>query len=256
MKLLLTVLITFLTLSTTFAQPMITDRPDVTESSSTVVRKSVQVETGMVYESDKYRQGGTDIETGTFNFATTLVRIGLTKRLEFRAGSEFTQISEEPKGLLDGNNGLNGLYVGAKYQLRDSRGGKSEMAIVFGANLPVGNQDIAPSKVQPMAILALSSTLSRHFSLGYNIGGEVLNGDEVNFLYSSSLGIGLTDLLGAFVELYGNKEKNKDPNLLFDTGLTFLLTRKFQLDASTGFALAEDAPDWFINFGFSFRLFR
>jgi hypothetical protein len=131
-----------------------------------------------------------------------------------------------------------------------------EMAILFGANLPVGNQDIAPSKVHPMAILAGAKTLNERFGLGYNLGGEILNGDEVNFIYSAALGIGLTDLLGAFVEIYGNKEKNMDANFLFDAGFTLLLTRKFQMDASTGFALNDEAPDWFVNFGFSFRLFR
>ena len=39
----------------------------------------------------------------------------------------------------------------------------------------------------------------------------------------------------------------------FDTGLTYMLTDNLQLDGAVGFGLSDEADDWFMTFGVSYR---
>lgn len=238
------------------AQDLVTDRPDHTESATTLPWRSMQVETGILYEYDQVKRGLLITENSTLALATTLIRYGITRKIELRLGGQidFQRVTES--GITNSYNGLAGLYVGTKIQLHKERRNLPGAALLIGANLPIGNKEIAPDKVEPDIILAAENTLSDQLSLGYNLGTVIINGSDVNLLYSASLGIALGRRLGAFVELYGYKEKAGDPNLLFDWGLTFLVQRNVQLDTSVGVALTEDAADWFLNAGFSFRLPR
>ena len=67
---------------------LVTDRPDQTESSLTVPRKTFQIETGFVFEKFNYDQ----YEFENWGIATTLIRYGLLDNLELRLGSNY-QIS-------------------------------------------------------------------------------------------------------------------------------------------------------------------
>ena len=73
---------------TAFAQdtaidsPLVTDRPDATEASSTVGKGVFQIETGGFYES--YKDGNETFELNTYN--TTLLRYGILDNLEIRVG--------------------------------------------------------------------------------------------------------------------------------------------------------------------------
>ena len=69
--------------------PLITDRPDQTESAVTVPKKSLQIETGAVYEFD--RIGSTEIRS--LHFAKTLFRYGVTDCLELRLDTEHSTVS-------------------------------------------------------------------------------------------------------------------------------------------------------------------
>jgi len=62
------------------SQPLVTDRPDATEASSTVGKGILQIETGGLYES--YEDNAVQSENYTFN--TTLVRYGILENLELR----------------------------------------------------------------------------------------------------------------------------------------------------------------------------
>jgi len=59
--------------------------------------------------------------------------------------------------------------------------------------------------------------------------------------------------LGSFAELYGFFPEHSDWDHRFDAGLTYLVNRNIQLDASGGFGITENAPDYFISAGVSFR---
>jgi len=69
------------------------------------------------------------------------------------------------------------------------------------------------------------------------------------------LGYSLTDRLGAFVELFGDVPMSAPgtPATSFDGGFTYLVSENFQLDALAGVGLSDDAPDWFVGAGVTYR---
>ncbi len=72
-------------------QKIITDRPDQTESSSTVPKKSLQIESGMLI---KFVEEG-DISLREIAIPTTLFRYGLSKVIEIRVANQYINIKEK-----------------------------------------------------------------------------------------------------------------------------------------------------------------
>ena len=234
--------------------PLVTDRPDMTESSLTVPIRTLQLETGIFYEFDKVKNTKPSIENQNLNLATTLIRYGLTKSFELRLGSEYSR-----QKMIRGNNenvksGMNGLVVGSKLFLMSEQNLLPESALIVEFTTPVGNEDIAPEKTETKILLAMSHTLSDAAGLGYNLGYEKTANGLDGLIYSIALGMGLTPNIGVFGEIFGDKFSNSSANLMFDGGITYLLKPNLQFDTSLGLAFTDDAPDWFVNFGFVLRL--
>src|SRR4051794_18600357 len=61
-------------------EPLEADRPDQTESPSTVLKKHLQFETGIVFEKDNLES----TETNSFTLPTLLVKYGVGENLELR----------------------------------------------------------------------------------------------------------------------------------------------------------------------------
>jgi len=76
--------------------------------------------------------------------------------------------------------------------------------------------------------------------------------------YSAVLGIGASDRLGLFVELFGafGLRDDRPAAHALDGGLTVLLRDGLQLDASAGVGLDDDAREWFVASGLSVRIPR
>ena len=233
-----------------FSQDLITDRPDQTESSSVVPKGTVQIETGLFFEKDNMDVNGHEISAEYLHLATTLFRIGVLDFLELRVASEY-----ETDKIADSEmSGMNGLELGTKIGLTDEKGWKPESALILSAGLPVGNKDLTGDRVVPGFLFALSYTLSDRLGFGTNLGGEYREDEVWENIYSAALGITISEDVGGFVEIYGSKARDEETSVLFDTGLTWLLKPNMQLDTSFGYAFTEDAPDWFINGGFTIRL--
>jgi hypothetical protein len=114
----------------------------------------------------------------------------------------------------------------------------------------------------PEARLACSHTISERFSLGYNVG-IVLNGSLTNYtgLYSVALGVSLTEMFGAYAELYGDLAAYVAPVHRVDAGTTYLATPDLQLDLSAGYTLTtpsrsflRDESEYYFAAGCSWRI--
>lgn len=239
------------------AGDLVTDRPDQTESAVTVAPGYVQFELGATFSHD----GEGDLDT--FEAPGTLVRIGLVERLELRIGWA-GHISQDigSEGLFD-DSGVGDAELGVKVRLRDERGSAPEMALLVSGSVPVGEAGFTSDRVDPSFRLSLAHTLSDRVGLGYNLGmawaSEPGPGGDVStlssYIYTVALGIGLSDNLGAFVELFGEIPGSApgDPAHSFDGGFTFLLRPHVQLDVAAGFGLTDEADDWFAGVGLSVR---
>lgn len=239
----------------TLAVPeLITDRPDQTESSVVVPRGYIQIESGITYNDE-------GSESRTLEYPGTLLRIGISKRVELRLGTQGF-VSE-----FEGNNttGLGDSEIGTKIYLRQESGWKPETALLASLSLPTGSNAFSTERVDPSFRFAFSHTLTEKVSLGYNLGAAWQTVPSSSgratlstLQYTATAGFGLSDRFGAFAELFGDTPLSAQggTELSFDGGLTFLIRPNLQLDAALGFGLTNDAPDWFLTTGVSFRFPR
>lgn len=242
---------------------LVTDRPDQTESAETVPRGFMQVETGWVFARED--AGGGRVQT--HQVPGTLVRIGALDWMEIRAGWGGYEREEVGLGPAKAKvDGAGDVEVGAKFILHRENGWRPQTAFLAGVSLPVGDDAFPSERADPSFRFSLAHTLSDRFALGYNVGmawesSLESTGDRdtlANYLYTLALGIGVTERLGSFVEVFGEVGASADsaPAHSFDGGFTYLVRPNVQLDLSGGVGLSAAAEDWFLGAGISFRFPR
>ena len=172
---------------------LVTDRPDATESSSVVEPGYGQVEMGWLLTDSG--------DTTSHEFAQTLLRIGVVDHVELRVGwSGYLEAdrSDAPEGVGDGELGL-------KIYFAEERGFLPETALLASVSVPWGDSEVSSKEVDPAFRFAFAHTLSDTASLSYNLGAEWGTEDDAtlsSFVYTTALGIGLTDSLGLYVVLW------------------------------------------------------
>jgi len=242
---------------------LVTDRPDQTESAETVPPGFVQVETGWVFT----RNDAEGARLQSHEIPGTLARIGALDWLEIRAGWGGYLREEVKLGLAQSTlDGGADAELGAKVILHRERDWLPQAALLAGVTLPVGDEAFSSRRADPSFRFSLAHTLSERLALGYNVGmnwESALDGtgdrDTLShYLYTLALGIGLTERLGTFVEVFGEVAGSAEgpPAHSFDAGFTYLLRPNLQLDLSSGVGLSATADDWFVGAGLSFRFPR
>lgn len=254
----LSFLITFISFGSMEAQkeeldPMITDRPDATESASTVKPGYIQIETGAYLTN--FEKDGLEIDATTYN--TTLVRIGILDNLEMRLGWDFTEEEYTYQGQKLENilSGFSPLLFGTKIGITKEKNGWPEIGLIGHLQLPfLAASDYRPETTGVDFRFAFAHSLSDKSSLSYNAGVEWGNDSpEANYVYTISYGYSITDTFGFYLELYGDLPEDSSANHLWDAGLTYLISNNVQLDATIGSGITE-GQKLLLSTGVSFRL--
>ena len=234
----------FLLCSTFFyGQEIVTDRPDQTESSSTVGKNNFQLETGLTVE--KY--GNTESFSGPSN----LIRYGIFENLELRLGLGYQYLKE--KKLVNDlkYNGFNDLEFGAKVQIFKKEGVGTEIAFLSHLVLPTAKEQLSDNSVGVINKLAISHEITNNIGIGYNLGYDYI-GKQNAFTYSVALGFSVSENVGFYVEPYGTWAEQNQFESNFDIGITYLLNPNFQLDAAYGFGLNSNLR--YLGVGFSWKV--
>ncbi len=240
---------------TSAEDPLITDRPDFTESSSTVGSGVLQLESGSTAADF---QDGTEVTT----IGEILARWGVAEKLELRfvlpTYSSVHQDGVDDSGFLDSG-------VGLKYELAQGNGngliGGTELALIASTTTPTGTSSFASEEWQPAAVIAASWELGPKVGIGTNLGMAYPADEEDRFTslwVSVALGVGLTDAASMFVELYGfNREDERGPNTAtIQAGFAYLFGTDLQLDARAARRLTDHGVDLLVGAGVSWRLRR
>lgn len=248
-----TILFSFSTflVSLVMAEPLVTDRPDVTESSSVIAPGFAQLETGITAIED------VDDEFGT-EYGNTLLRLGLVENWELRLGWGGYLDSSAVSGSSDGS-------LGFKYYINPEGDAllEPEVAIIAQTTLPTGESAITSDRLDPAFLMLFSHTLTDKLALSYNLGSQFATSKKgdgsrttlSSALYSVSLGYSANEKLGFFVELFGEIGLSaEDSPISVDCGLTWLLNDDSQLDFFTGAGLNNEADEFFVGLGYSLRL--
>ncbi|HYN21115.1 MAG TPA: transporter [Thermoanaerobaculia bacterium] len=230
---------------------IVTDRPDFTESTSTLPPGHFQIE------------GGTTVarveEEDSTSFGELLVRVGMGEMWEARLGIGSYSRIETPladfTGFEDPSVGLKVRFTEAADQLAP---GQPAMALIFLTSIPAGDEDLTDDEWVPEAKLALGWSLSSRFSLGSNVNyAYAVDGDDRFHQLSGSLtsGFSITDRVGSYLEWFGFLEEIEDgPSTHYvNGGVTYLVNNDLQVDARVGTGLNDADPDWFVGVGAAIR---
>ncbi len=240
-------------------EPLVTDRPDITESSRVVGAATLQIETSALW-----RRFVTDAGESRIFSTPTLLRLGVSRSIELRVATEaYSALRETTSAAADveHSSGLSPFVLGAKYHLTPASDDGVSVGLIAFAEVPSGSSSFKTRYVTGGLILAADGELSSRVSLGANAGLLVFDDGETDprgaGSLSAALGFGLSDRATCFAEVAsgGVGLGESDRYVVVDAGLTFLLNAGAQLDAALGGGITEgDSPDFFATVGFSCRL--
>ncbi len=241
---------------------LVTDRPGQSASSFTVGTGVWQFETGFSYQkfegtlisNDPLNPGIIPADFQSFTYNSTLVRYGISDKIELR----FTQELRGSRALVDGtvlaSSGaeLIPTYIGAKVALVEGDGVRPAIAVL--ANLGgTPFSDIDGTTTFDFRF-NFYHQLSDKVSLAYNLGGVISS--EFTGLYTLIGGYSLSPKLSAFVELYGFLNEGFTNDHQIDFGFSYLISNDLQLDMFGGAGFSDISPDSLFGFGFSARIPR
>ncbi|MFQ5491236.1 MAG: transporter [Phycisphaerae bacterium] len=245
-------------------EPLVTDRPDFTESTQAVPFGRFQLEAGYTLTYD--RQDDDRLRNHTF--PEVLLRVGISPDVELRfgwSGYSLTQLNFQERtdagrsvGREQWETGANDVDLGLKIKLCDQQDARPALAMLGALTLPTGSANVSPGDVEPALGLLWAYDLNDTFALA----GQVIlalptdRGDRFFQTASSlSLGISLTDRLGCYVEYFGFYPNTEDSGAAqtFNGGFTYLIDNNFQVDIRAGMGLDEEADDFFTGLGFAWR---
>jgi len=225
-----------------------TARPSFSSPATTLERGHWQIEGGYQFTSND--DDGVDSDNHTI--PQVLLRFGLNERFEANLfWSGYTDIDSN-RGDVDG---VNDVAVGVSYQITPDDA-QLAMGAFVTLSLPVGSDEFSSGEPDPSLGFAWSYATNDGPGLfGTLLAGSVTDGDERATEFAASFGaaFSITEKFGTFVEYFGifsDTEKSAH-NLM--GGLTYLVTKNVQLDASAGTGVNDAADDFFVSTGFGWR---
>lgn len=230
--------------------PLVTDRPDFTESSAAVATGVVQLEAGATFVDETSVQ--------TVDAGEALVRWGLVDGLELRLGLGAYRWVNQPgadtDGVVDGSVGIKLDLLGSADRVL----GGVESAVIVATTVPWGATGLSDEAWHPSAVLAASWELERGFGLGTNLGvGRAgPEGEELTqWWLSAALSAPLAQRMAGFLEVYAFSEERPDgpETATLQAGVTYLVTDDLQLDARVARRLTGEGPDLLLGCGVSWR---
>jgi hypothetical protein len=248
------VLVIFMFLNSAYAQeePVSPDRPDQTESPHVIPLNTFQVETGVLFE--KTVEDG--LTTKNLTLPSVLLRYGILNNFELRMAVQNVKSTLEFDGASSSVSGMAPLSLGFKMNVCDEKGLRPSAGFEINFSVPnLASKEFKNDFVGTSIILALENSITDKFSAGYNIGASWDgNSPEPTFGYSLSLGYEFSKRFSGFAEVYGFMPEKTRADHRFDFGLNYLALNNLIFDASAGVGITNNAPDFFISGGFSFRL--
>ena len=228
---------------------LVTDRPDYTESSEVVGRGVMQNEMGTVFEMD--RASGTK----TLSMGTPLLRFGVSKKWELRVASDGV-VSQRGGGA--SLRGLGDIEFGLKFKFRQESKWLPALGVIPFVGMPTGAQAFTSGKFDPGFKLTWSKDVPLGFGLSGNLNAARVTGSSARFTQKAvtlSIGHDLIAGLAGFWEAFAFAplDNGTGPNWVYDMGLTRMVGRNAQWDATWGHRVGPTGPDYFIQFGYTVR---
>ncbi|MBV8630767.1 MAG: transporter [Silvibacterium sp.] len=222
-----------------------TDRPQFTSSSVVVPCGSLQFENGFLVTGNGGQQ--------TTDFPETSVRFGVLHRTELRLGvPDYFYNFDTGAGF---TNGFGDMNVGFKQQLGPLA--KFDVSIIPSVSLPTGAHLISSHGYDPTVQLPWSRALAKSWTIAgmFSVSWPTQSGRR-NRTGQASMYFDrqLTAPWDAYVEYSGSFPERGGPQHYINTGTSYKLSPRQQLDFHVIFGLSAATPDYQIGLGYSFRI--
>jgi hypothetical protein len=225
---------------------IVTDRPDVTNSSLVVPQGSFQQENGVNISG---RVGGQ-----VFDGTNTRLRLGVAQCLEVLVDvpTYFNALS----GRAD--SGFTNVTPAIKWQISPAPG-KLDLSATFGAGLPTGTKAIAGPGVQPYVQFPWSLELGGGWGLSGMLTNFFTPADPINRVSTETTFVVEHEFgkqVFAFVEYVGDYREHGGPSYMINSGAGYRITNTQQIDFHVAVGVNDNAPSYIFGIGYSFRLDR
>ncbi|KAA5538838.1 transporter [Adhaeribacter rhizoryzae] len=238
------------------------DRPTRSQGAAVVPMGTLQIESGLELLKAHDEFG----DQKEYLDPTTLIRIGILKNAELRLNADLKKerahvLSNPGSGNTpeEVKQGFSDIMVGTKVKLFGGKGAIPQVSILGSVTLPFGNKSFRPPHVAPEGRVLFSNKFSEKFEVQYNVGYRKHRDHEAyggEALYAVTGNLKLTDKFIWFAEVFGQKPKAEEAEHGIDTGLEFKLLPNLQLDIIGAIGLNEQAPDYIVGGGISWRIPR
>ena len=221
-------------------EPINTDRPDQSDGTFTLIKKTFQLETGFIYgkNPDHY-------------FAhTNMLRYGVSSSTEARLLFTYGKRGSE--------TGIVAPGISVKQHLAASKKGWPEITAVGYLRLPfLATNNFKTENPAATFLLAFQNDITDRFSVGYNIG-TTLDGDHAykNWIFTASFGYTATKKCSFFAEYFSSFARVLKPSFNADAGILWLLNNNLQIDLAIGSTLFQQDKNQFITTGISYRFLK
>lgn len=245
--------------------PLVTDRPDFTESTTAVPVLRMQLEAGYTFTTDDEKGFRTEDHT----LPEMLLRIGVGEGVELRLGWEgfsstellFSERTDSGRKIRrkEHEDGGTDMEVGVKFHLVEEQGWTPDLGVIVSASLPVGTRTKTSGDVDPQVKWLWAYELTDRASVAGNVNLAVLTSEKGRFFQTAAsltFAYSPADWLGMYVEYYGlyPNDRGTDCAHYLNGGFTFPVNDDLQFDVRCGAGLNEEADDFFVGTGFAIRL--
>lgn len=215
-----------------------TDRPDQTECPFIVKKGYLQAEIGFNRSTSEYL------------FPTSLIKYGLSKRLELRYVSVLAQ---EPGK----ETRFQTEAIGLKWALFQPSSWKPRTSVIVHYNWDHQNRDFSEKNLRGHSIGDVVFTMQNDFNersgIGYNIGAEMHSNGSLEGIYRVAPNVLIGKRGYAYVEVFGRFPASEFADHSYDAGFAYYVNDDLKLDISAGQSFLHP-EDHYIALGLSFRL--
>lgn len=232
--------------------PLVTDRPDFTESSDVIPRHWLQFESGVTVEWD----GSDALRTRSVSAPAALFRLGLGFRTELRLGAEGYVIERRET---ERTAGYSDVELGAKVWLLQEERHPFDLSVIPMVSLPAGNAGLSSDGIDPTVKVTWGCGLPAEFWLAGNVNfswiteaGSHFSQQAVSLSVNREIGRGW----GGYAEVYGfsRMTRTEGAGITVNGGVGRQFAGRVQIDIEAGRGLTQEAPDWFVGAGFAVLL--
>ena len=225
------------------------DRPGLGFAASVLPRGGTALEVGL----PDYGRDRDDAGTRTTQLGTDLrVRVGLAANLELQAfGSPWNRLRESPRDAPSTTTrgaGDSGLALKFALPLASDR---HAVALLASSSFATGSRAFSEGGTQYELGASYEYTFNDRWT-GALYANATRGAGEDAFTWSPSLTAAISDNVSAFLEAGFTHTDGEPSTAVGGAGITWMVARRVQLDASFDLGLDRDSPDLQAGLGVSF----